>query len=123
MIHEYKKNRLITNIGRTEDIYNIGFSLYMNNDSRILNLKFEDIWTKIVKFELVLRFANKSMREHRFIFETSVANSNFKILDHASSNFKLRILESLYIYKRKPKLNYMSSAMPLLVIKYFFLYS
>ena len=61
MIHEYKQNYLITNEGIMEDIYNIGFSLYMNNDSRILNLKFEDTWPKFVKFELVLRFANKSM--------------------------------------------------------------
>ena len=55
--------------------------------------------------------------EHRFACETSVANSNFKILDHASSDFKLRILESLYMYKRKPKLNDISYAMPFLVIK------
>ena len=46
--------------------------------------------------------------EHWLAGETSVVNSNFKILDHASSDFKLRILESLYTYKRKPKLNDMS---------------
>ena len=58
-----------------------------------------------------------SIGEHRFVCETSVANSNFKIFDHASLDFKLRILESLYIHERKPKLNDMSSAVPLLVIK------
>ena len=58
-----------------------------------------------------------SIGEHQFVCETIVANSNFKSLDHASSDFKLRIMESLYMYSEKPKLNYVSSAMPLLVIK------
>ena len=53
-----------------------------------------------------------------FIHILAKRAQRIQILDHASSDFKLRILESLYIYKKKPKLNYMSSAMPLLVIKY-----
>ena len=43
-----------------------------------------------------------------------------KIVDHASSDFKLRFLESLYMYKKKPKLNDISSAMSLLLIKLIF---
>ena len=52
---------------------------------------------------------------YRFVSETCVANS--KVLVHASPDFMLRILECLYIYKKKLKLNDMSSVMPMLVIK------
>ena len=44
-----------------------------------------------------------SVGEHQFVCETSAANSSFKILDHAFSDFKLRILEPLYICKENPK--------------------
>ena len=42
-----KKNYLITNKGISEDVsFNLGFLLYMSKDSRILNLKSEDAWSK-----------------------------------------------------------------------------
>ena len=56
---------------------------------------------------------------HLLVFKKRIQIS--KVSDHASSDLKLRILESLYMYKRKPKLNDISSAMPLLVIKWFYL--
>ena len=44
-----KKNHLLSNKGIAEDIYfYIGFSLY---SSRIFNVKSEDAWSKILKFE------------------------------------------------------------------------
>ena len=47
-----KKNYLITNKGISEDVsFNLGFLLYMYKVSRILNLKSEDAWSKIQKFE------------------------------------------------------------------------
>ena len=48
--------------------------------------------------------------DHKFRYAWMIQK---KKLDHVSSDFKLRILESLYIHKRKPKLNHVS----------FFLYS
>ena len=41
---------------------------------------------------------------------------NFEIIDRESSDFKLRLLESLHINKIKPKLNNMMSAAPLLIV-------
>ena len=47
-----KNNHLITNKDIAENIsFNLGFILYMYKDSRILNLKSEDVWSKILKFE------------------------------------------------------------------------
>ena len=45
-----------------------------------------------------------------------LTNDNFKILDTANNESDLRILESLYIFKNRPKLNMDSSAAPLSVI-------
>ena len=42
-----------------------------------------------------------SIEEHRFVCKMGVANSNFKIVDQALSDFKLRILESLYSIQKK----------------------
>ena len=42
-----------------------------------------------------------------------LTNDNFKILDTADNESDLRILESLYIFKNRPKLNMDSSAGPL----------
>ena len=47
-----KINYLITNKGIAEDIsFNFGFFLYMYKNSRIINLKSEDAWSKILKIE------------------------------------------------------------------------
>ena len=45
-----------------------------------------------------------------------LTNDNFKILDTANNESDLRILESLYILKNRPKLNMDSSAAPLSVV-------
>ena len=61
---------------------------------------------------------NSSIFDHKFSCDTQIDTNNFKILDHASSEFRLRILESLYIHKERPQLNDMQSAMPLLVAQH-----
>ena len=45
-----------------------------------------------------------------------VSISNFPILDSSNSNASLRILESLYIFKNKPKLNQTDSAFLLKIV-------
>ena len=45
-----------------------------------------------------------------------VSISNFSILDSSNSNVSLRILESLYIFKNKSKLNQTDSAFPLKIV-------
>ena len=48
-----KKKYLLNNKGIAEDIlFNLGLFLYMYKDYRILNLKSEDAWFKIMEFEL-----------------------------------------------------------------------
>ena len=48
-----------------------------------------------------------SIEEHRFVCDSSVANSNFLILGHASSDLNLTILKLLYISKGKLSVLYM----------------
>ena len=59
---------------------------------------------------------NSSIFDHKFSCDTQINTNDFSILDYSSSEFRLRILESLYIHKEKPKLNDMQSAMPLLIV-------
>ena len=52
-----------------------------------------------------------------FTLKYYLTNDNFKIiLDTANNESDLRILESLYIFKNRPKLNMDSSAAPLSVV-------
>ena len=62
--------------------------------------------------------SNSAIFDHKFSCDTQINSNNFKILDHASSEFRLRILESLHIHKERPPLNDMQSAMPLLIVKH-----
>ena len=63
---------------------------------------------------------NSSIFDHKFSCDTQISSNDFKILDYSSSEFRLRILESLYIHKEKPNLNDMQSAMPLLIAQHWF---
>ena len=62
----------------------------------------------------VAKPACSSIFAHSFLCDGNVNFSNFKILGYENSK-KLRILESLYIYKTKPELNDLRSAEPLLI--------
>ena len=66
----------------------------------------------------IVQNTNSSIFDHKFSCDTQINSDNFTILDHCSSEFKLRILESLYIHKERPQLNDMQSAMPLLVVQH-----
>ena len=61
--------------------------------------------------------SHSSILDHSIICNTKIDISRFKILDQISCKFSLRILESLYINKEKPKLNDMHSVTPLLVVR------
>ena len=56
---------------------------------------------------------HSAIRDHATELSHVIKDSNFKILDQAQNECHLRILESLYIGKFKPKLNNMTSCFPL----------
>ena len=57
-----------------------------------------------------------SIRDHSLNCDTPFSMEDFKIIDQERSNFSLRILESLYIFKTKPTLNDKSSAFKLNIV-------
>ena len=57
-----------------------------------------------------------SIRDHSFDCDTPFPLDDFKIVDLERSNFILRILESLYIFKTKPSLNDKTSAFKLNIV-------
>ena len=59
---------------------------------------------------------HSSIRIHAEECDSRVSVDNFSILTTASNNLDLRILESLYIYKRNPSLNDTQSSFPLIVV-------
>ena len=56
---------------------------------------------------------HSSIREHTVSCDSRIRRSDFKILASASCSLELKILESLYILKTKPKLNNMQCSYPL----------
>ena len=60
--------------------------------------------------------AHSSIGDHCAKCNVSFDISNFSILSYASSEFELRLLESLYIFNTRPKLNDMQSAAKLLIV-------
>ena len=60
--------------------------------------------------------SHSAVRSHSEQCDVRIRDEHFKILDtFRSSNIVLRILESLHIFHKQPKLN-MSSAFPLYII-------
>ena len=57
------------------------------------------------------------IRDHSHACDTLVTTDNFSILGKANSGLDLRILESLYIFNKKPSLNNMSSSYPLHTVR------
>lgn len=57
-----------------------------------------------------------SIRDHSLACDTPYTIDNFKIIDQKHSNFNLRVLESLYIFKKKPSINDRSSAYKLGIV-------
>ena len=48
--------------------------------------------------------------------DVDVTENSFKVLSSSPNNLDLRILESLYIFKTRPKLNGNASALPLHIV-------
>ena len=92
--------------------------LYIGSSTRNLYMRMSEHQGKSYRTGNYVNKTNSSIFDHKFSCDTQIDTHNFKILDHASSEFRLRILESLYIHKERPQLNDMQSAMPLLVVQH-----
>ena len=60
---------------------------------------------------------HSSTRDHSHSCDTPFSINDFSILDTEPSRFALRILESLYTHKHRPKINGNLSAHTLYVVK------
>ena len=57
-----------------------------------------------------------TVREHTLTCQVRLKIEQFKIIDNCQNETELRILESIYIRKLKPKLNHGQSAFPLYIV-------
>ena len=89
---------------------------YIGSSMRNLYMRMSEHQGKSYRTGNNLQNTNSSIFDHKFSCDTQINSDNFKILDYSSSEFRLRILESLYIHKERPQLNDMQSALPLLVV-------
>ena len=92
--------------------------LYIGSSTRNLYMRMSEHQGKSFRTGNLVQKTNSSIFDHKFSCDTQINSDNFKILDYSSSEFRLRILESLYIHKERPQLNDMQSAMPLLVVQH-----
>ena len=60
--------------------------------------------------------------DHAMVCDTNIDLDRFKILI-CTNKLNIRILETLYIFRLRPELNDFNSAFPLVIVKWFFLYS
>ena len=90
---------------------------YLGSSSRALKTRFcqhagiSDRTGRDVSVKL-----QSSIREHALSCRTRLDVNNFKILDYCPNKKDLRILESIYIRKLKPKLNTDQSSSPLYIV-------
>ena len=91
---------------------------YIGSSMRNLYMRMSEHQGKSYRTGKYVQNTNSSIFDHKFSCDTQINSNNFKILDHASTEFRLRILESLHIHKERPPLNDMQSAMPLLIVKH-----
>ena len=91
---------------------------YIGSSMRNLYMRMSEHQGKSYRTGNFIQNPNSSIFDHKFSCDTQISSNDFKILDYSSSEFRLRILESLYIHKEKPNLNDMQSAMPLLIAQH-----
>ena len=91
---------------------------YIGSSMRNLYMRVSEHQGKSYRTGNAIQNCNSSIFDHKFSCDTQINANDFTILDYSSSEFRLRILESLYIHKRKPSLNDMQSAMPLLIVQH-----
>ena len=93
-------------------------SEYIGSTARTLGCRISE--HKGVSYRTGARLSQPShstVRAHSEQCDVRIRDDHFKILDTLpSSNIVLRILESLYIFHKQPKLNDMCSAFPLHII-------
>ena len=93
-------------------------SEYVGSTARTLGCRISE--HKGVSYRTGARLSQPShsaVRAHSEQCDVRIRDEHFKILDtFPSSNMVLRILESLHIFHKQPKLNDMSSAFPLYII-------
>ena len=58
-----------------------------------------------------------SIREHSKTCNCKISLDNFEVLGSVQNEYSLRILESLYIHRKRPNLNNQVSSSPLLIIE------
>ena len=93
-------------------------SMYIGSTTRTLGARVAEHIGRSYRTERILASPSHSaIRDHSFSCDSKVDISNFKILSSLSNSFDLRIMESLYIFKKQPVLNDMKSAVPLKIIK------
>ena len=92
--------------------------LYIGSSMRNLYMRMSEHQGKSYRTGKYVQSTNSSIFDHKFSCDTQIESNNFKILDYSQTEFRLRILESLYIHKERPQLNDMQSAMPLLVVQH-----
>ena len=90
---------------------------YIGSSIRNLYMRISEHQGKSYRTGRELQTINSSIFDHKFSWDSQIKTDNFKILDHSPSEFRLRILESLYIHKERPQLNDMQSATPLLITR------
>ena len=66
---------------------------------------------------MLLSPKNSSIRDHSHQCDTPFSIKDFTILDSEPTHSSLRLLESLYIHKHRPKINGNSSSYPLCVVR------
>ena len=91
---------------------------YIGSSSRNLYMRMSEHQGKSYRTGKYSQNVNSSIFDHKFSCDTQINSENFKIIDFSSSEFRLRILESLYIHKERPQLNDMQSAIPLLIVQH-----
>ena len=91
---------------------------YVGKTLRNLSIRTDE--HKGVSFRTKLRLSkpvHSSIREHSETCDHLILNQNFTILDYATNDFDLCILESIWIWKLRPQLNEYGSSFNVEIVK------
>ena len=91
---------------------------YLGSSSRALKTRFSEyagISSRTGR-DIAVKL-NSSIRDHALSCQVRIKIEHFKIIDHCKTNIDLRILESIYIWQLKPKLNQEQSSFSLYIIQ------
>jgi len=92
-------------------------SVYVGSTTRTLHVRMAEHSGRSFRTGNILAHPSHSnIRIHAEQCDSPVISNNFKILDSVNHPIDLRLLESLYIFKVRPKLNENLSAFPLRIV-------